>query len=51
MLQNTIQIIQHFMIRISNNFKSQGTQIFFALQVFCSLRFFGMNVAINFNHE
>ena len=51
MFQNTIQIVQHFMIRIANNLKSQGTQILFALPVFCSLRFFGMNVAIDFYHE
>ena len=51
MLKNTIQIVQHFMIRIANNLKSQGTEIFFALPVFCSLRLLGMNVAVNFNHE
>ena len=51
MFKDTIQIVQHFIVRIANDLKSQGTEIFFALPVFCSLRFFGMNVAVNFNHE
>ena len=51
MLKDTIQIIQHFMVCVTNDLKTQRAQIFFALPVFCSLRFFGMNVAIDFYHE
>ena len=51
MLKNTIQIVQHFIIRIANNLKSQGTQMPFALPVFCYLRLFSMNVTIDFKHQ
>ena len=51
MFQNTIQIVQHFMIRIANDLKAQETQMPFALPVFCYLHLFGMNIAIDFNDK
>ena len=51
MFKNTIQIVEHFMVRVANDLKTQGTQMPFALPVFCYLRPFGMNVTINFNHK
>ena len=51
MFEYTIQVIQHFMVRVTNDLKTQQTQVSFTLPVFCSLRFFGVNVAINFNNE
>ena len=51
MFKNPIQIIQHFMVRIPNDLKTQGTQIPFTLPVLGELRLFGMNVAVNFHHE
>ena len=51
MFEHTIQIVQHFMVRIANDLKTQGTQISFTLPVFCNLLLFGMNVAINFKHK
>ena len=51
MFKNTIQIVEHFMVRIANDLKPQGTQMPFTLPVFYYLRLFGMNVAINFNYE
>ena len=51
MFEHTIKIVQHFMVRIAHDLKTQGTQISFTLPVFWYLLFFGMNVAINFNYE
>ncbi|MDE0404170.1 MAG: hypothetical protein OXI53_02550 [Nitrospira sp.] len=51
MFKNAIQIAHHFMIRVTNDLKIQGTQIPFALPVFCDFRLFGMNVAVNFNDQ
>ena len=51
MFKRTIQIVQHFIVRVANDLKTQGTQISFTLPVFCYLLLFGMNVAINFNNE
>ena len=51
MFEHTSKIVQHFMVRIANDLKTQGTQISFALPVLCYLLLFGMNVAVNFNYE
>ncbi len=51
MFEDTIQIVQHLIVRVANDLKTQGTQMPFTLPVLYLLGFFGMNVAINFNHE